>query len=90
MDVLGHYYVSGNEEVIPGAGSLESFEEAVARLGSAEEWVTVLTAEGDEVETAGFLETSKTPGHESRVVVDRISRCDLLKRIQSRISEWEM
>jgi hypothetical protein len=67
VDVLGHNYVSRDEEVVPGAGALQDFEEDVAGLGSAEEWVAVLTAEGDEVETAGFLEGGKTPGHGLRV-----------------------
>jgi hypothetical protein len=39
----------------------------VAGFGSAEECVAVLTAEGDEVQTASFWETGKTPGHGLRV-----------------------
>ena len=59
--MLGHNYVSRDEEVVPGAGALQDFEEDVAGLGSAEEWVAVLTA-GDEVETAGFLEAVRLQG----------------------------
>jgi hypothetical protein len=69
VHVFGHDYVSRDEEVIPGAGALENFKERVAGFGRAEEWVAVLTAEGDEVEAAGLLETVETPGHGLRVDV---------------------
>jgi hypothetical protein len=82
MDVFGHDYVSRDEEVVPRSGALQDFQKDVARFGSAEEWVAVLTAEGDEVETAGLLESGKTPGHGLRVDVVDISCCDLLKKIQ--------
>jgi hypothetical protein len=75
-------YVSRVEEVVPSAGALQDFKERVARLWSAEESVMVLTTEGDEVETASFLETLQTPRVKLRVDVVDVSCSDLLKKIQ--------
>jgi len=80
MDVFGHDYVSRDVEVIPSARAFENFEEGVAGFGSAEEWVAMLTAEGDEVETVSFLEMLQTPGHGLRVDVGEVSRCDLREK----------
>lgn len=49
MNVIGHYYVSADEEAVPLANLLECVLEDVAGVRGGEEWVAVVTAESQKV-----------------------------------------
>jgi len=55
MYVLGHESVSGDDELKMLAHSIELVLEDGVSAGSREKRKPVITTEGDEVETAGFL-----------------------------------
>ena len=58
MNVLGHEDVSGDDELILLSDSLKFvFEDGVC-AGSREQRKTVITTEGEEVKTAGFLDSN--------------------------------
>ena len=56
--MFGHEDISGDDESIVLPDTLKFvFKEGVCP-GSREKWKSVVTTEGDEVETAGFLDSN--------------------------------
>lgn len=60
MDVLRHEDVSGDYKLILFADSLEFVFEDGVSAGARQQWEPMTTTEGDEVETAGSLNTNQT------------------------------
>jgi hypothetical protein len=58
VDMLGHQYVSGDHELILLPDSFQFVLEDGVCVGSRQERKSVITTEGDEVETAGFLDSN--------------------------------
>jgi hypothetical protein len=79
VDVLGHDDVSGDKESVPSAHPLKGLLEDRAGLRFGQELIPVMTAEGDEMETAGLLESVEAPGHMAIVGQSRRRGCDLRK-----------
>jgi hypothetical protein len=63
VNVFRHDHVSGDEESVPSARAFESVFEDFACMGVRQQRVTMMTAEGYEVEASCLLETPESPRH---------------------------
>jgi hypothetical protein len=63
MDVLGHKDVGGYSEALLLAGLFKDSLDYVFCFNGAEERLTLVTTEGDEVELLGLLEAFQAGGH---------------------------
>ncbi len=63
MDVLRHYDVAEDFELVLLAGGFERVEEDVPCRCRVEEWIAVVTTEGDEVVVAFLLVTLQVERH---------------------------
>ncbi len=71
VNVFGHDHIAGDEESVPLANSLERLFEDIAGVRSGQESITMMTAEGYEVETFSLLDALESPWHAA--IVDRSS-----------------
>jgi len=67
VDVLGHYHVAHHVEAIATTGLFEGALECFSGVGCVEEGLSTITAEGDEVQSPGLLETYEPPRHGERL-----------------------
>jgi hypothetical protein len=64
MDVLGHQDVGGDTEALLLSGLFEEPLDCVLCLRGAEEVLSLVTAEGDEMEELGLLEALEAGRHD--------------------------
>jgi len=67
MDMLGHDDVSTDCEAVLRSHLLKHIQKEIAPLRGGEERFPSVTAERDEVESAGVVVSFQTPGHDARV-----------------------
>jgi hypothetical protein len=70
VNVFRHYHITDQQEAILRADLVENFDEAVSGARRAEGGSAAITTEGDEVEIAASVKTSKSVEHERKVRIE--------------------